>query len=111
MILRAMSEPKSTPSRTISLPSGSLLSGLLLDGGDFTPPFTYLIVPSHLTLLANGTGQNKIFIPARDLVGLAIGDVQVATDVLDTEVILENGQLAQDVTFETRQNRLWSLEP
>jgi hypothetical protein len=123
-----------------------------LDGGDFTPPFTYLIVPSHLTLppsatvihenqdlvlpftgavervlltltdnqgkrlrvnlqLESYTGQNKIFIPARDLVGLAIGDIQVATDVLDTEVILENGQLAQDVTFETRQNRLWSLQP
>lgn len=123
-----------------------------LDGGDFTPPFAYVIVPSHLTLPPNGTvihenqdlvlpftgavervlltftdtqgkrlrvnlqienytGQNKIFIPARDLVGLAIGDIQVATDVLDTELILENGQLAQDVSFETRQNRLWSLQP
>ncbi len=123
-----------------------------VDGGAITPPFTYVIVPSHLRLppdstvlyedenlripwtgsvervivtltdsqgvrlrnnlqFENSTGQTALFIPARDLARLAVGDIQVGTDVLDTELIFNSGQFRQDVSFETRQSRLWRLEP
>lgn len=61
--------------------------------------------------IENFTGEHELFIPARDLAGLAVGDIRVGTDVLDTELIINSGQLRQDVSFETRQSRLWRLEP
>jgi hypothetical protein len=152
-------DPNLQPSRYLLDPSalpglaiGDTIRLEVVDGGVITTPFTYIIVPSHLTLppdstvihktanlvlpwtgavervlvnltdsqgtrlranlqLENYTGEHDLFIPARDLAGLSVGDVQVGTDVLDTELIINAGQLRQDVSFETRQSRFWRLEP
>jgi hypothetical protein len=59
----------------------------------------------------NFTGEPKLFIPARDLAGLAVGELLVGTDVLDTEVIGATGANRQEFSFETRQQREWRLAP
>jgi hypothetical protein len=141
-----------TPGDVPGLAIGDTVRFEVIDGGDLTTPFTYVIVPSHLVMppdssvlrrsedlelpwtgaiervivtindrqgvrisvtqrFENYTGDDALFIPARDMAGLALGELQVGTDVLDTELVLLNGQLRQEVSFETRQSRIWRLDP